>query len=261
MIQMSPLRSSPGTLRRKTIWRPSGDQPAGVVAIAARQDGAPAAVGVHHRDLQHVAGAGGPTRKATREPPGDHDACASSTPGVAVSGGSAEPSGRTVSRSRPLERTMRRSAPANAAAAGAAGRARARRCGGSVQPHDPRLRRSWLRSLMTSPTVHERRLPWSRDRRRGAGPREDVRQRPRRPARARRRRHRGARRRARGRHRALGLGQVDAAAPPGRARPARGRHHRGRRPPPGRPPRARARPACAATTSASSSRPTTSSPS
>ena len=46
-------------------------------------------------------------------------------------------------------------------------------------------------SLMTSPTVHERRLPWSRDRRRGAGPREDVRQRPRRPPRARRRRHRG----------------------------------------------------------------------
>ena len=121
MIQMSPLRSSPGTLWRKTIWRPSGDQagcelwrsppvstvrplPSALITAICSTSLVPAV----------------PTRKATREPSGDHDACASSTPGVAVSGASPEPSGATVSRSRPLERTMRPSAPANDAAAGAA---------------------------------------------------------------------------------------------------------------------------------------------
>ena len=61
-----------------------------------------------------------PTRKATREPSGDHEACASSTPGVAVSACSEDPSGRTVSRSRPLEKTTRPSPPANDPAPGAA---------------------------------------------------------------------------------------------------------------------------------------------
>ena len=43
---------------------------------------------------------GGPDAEATREPSGDHEACASSTPGVVVSGASPEPSGKTVAGRR-----------------------------------------------------------------------------------------------------------------------------------------------------------------
>src|SRR3954447_1460062 len=79
-----------------------------------------------------------------------------------------------------------------------------------------------------------------RDRRLRARTREDLRPRPGGAARARRRRHRRARGRARRGGRTLGLGQVDAAAPPRRARPPRGGHDRGRRRADRRPPRARA---------------------